>query len=261
MSKYEAIKFSIADQIATITLNRPEVSNAINIQMCKELLEVIRIASEDEAVRIVVITGEGKNFSSGADLSDPIISEGHKPSTLLDENFKPFIMAIYNSKKTFISAANGAVAGVSSALVMICDLTVMAEDAYLYPAFINLSLIPDGGSSWHLVNQLGYKRAYEMVVEGEKMPAATCKDLGLINRVVPSDQLMEKTHAWARDLLKKPPLALAYTKEALQKTVYADLEQTMKIEVDIQNVLNETLDSKEGIAAFFEKRSPVFQGK
>lgn len=261
MSKYETLDYSFREGVATIVMSRPEASNAINEQMQLDLLKAITSASNDNETRVVVIAGAGKNFSAGADLLDRIKKPDCTASALLEEYFKPILMAIYNAKKPFISAINGAAAGVASALAMVCDLTVMAEDACIYQAFSKISLIPDGGACWHLVQQLGYRRAYEMIIEGEKISAETCMQLGLTNRVVPSDQLMEYTQNWAKELTLMAPLTLGYSKEALQNAQLTDLSRTINDEGRIQDIIMQSHDAKEGISAFFEKRPPVFLGK
>ena len=261
MSQYETLDYSLRDRVVTIVMNRPDASNAINEQMQLDLLKAIRTASDDDETRVIVITGAGKNFSAGADLLDRLKKPECTASELLEEYFKPILMAIYNAKKPFISAINGAAAGVASALAMVCDLTVMADDACIYQAFSKISLIPDGGASWHLVQQLGYKRAYEMVIEGEKMPAERCKELGLTNRVVPSDQLLEYAQNWAKELTFMAPLTLGYSKEALQNAKLTDLSNTIDDEGRIQDIIMQSHDAKEGMTAFFEKRPPVFVGK
>ncbi|NIB41694.1 enoyl-CoA hydratase/isomerase family protein [Pseudomaricurvus alkylphenolicus] len=261
MSNYQTLKYDLNNGVATIVLNRPDVSNAIDDQMQRELLAAVQRVADDSQVRVVIITGEGKNFSAGADLASTRQTAERKASDILNEVVKPLLMTIYNTRKPFISAINGVAAGVGSALAMVCDLTVMADDACIYQAFVNVGLIPDGGASWHLVQQLGYRRAYEMVIEGEKMPADTCLQLGLANAVVPADSLLEYTQNWGQRLSKKAPLALGYSKEALQMALLMDLSDTIDIEGKIQNVVADSADAEEGIGAFLERRTPVFQGR
>ncbi len=260
MKDYQSIELRENDGVATIVLNRPQQSNAIDERMQVELLDAIEYACANYSIRVIVLTGAGKNFSAGADLLDRLKKPEYTASMLLEEYFKPILLSIYNAKKPFISAINGSAAGVASALALVCDLTVMADDACIYQAFSNISLIPDGGACWHLVHQLGYRRAYEMVIEGERMPAATCKELGLANRVVPAQELVTAAEQWAKELTHKAPLALRYSKEALRKAELTDLEDTMDIEGRIQDVIMKSKDAQEGISAFFEKRKPEYVG-
>lgn len=257
MSDFETVRYAVDQGVALITLNRPAVMNAFNGQMRRELLAAVRRAIDDSQVRVVVLTGEGRGFSAGADLADgipPLVQQQ------IDEEYKPVLMAISEAPKPFISAVNGAAAGIGSSFAMACDLTVMAENAYIYEAFMAIALVPDGGATWHLVRQLGRKRAFEVIMEGEKMSAARCLELGLANRVVPAERLLEDTLAWARAIAKKAPLALRYSKEALNKAMQLDLADTISYEAKLQNITFISEDAREGVQAFFEKRPPVFKG-
>ncbi len=261
MNDFQTLKYRENEGVATITFNRPEVSNSINKQLQIDLLEAIEKSCADSSVRVVVLTGAGKNFCAGFDLNESFTNPDDTATYLLDNYFKPVINAIYNAEKPFICAINGSAAGVSSALAMTCDLITMADDAYIYQAFSTLSLIPDGGACWHLVQQLGYRRAYEMVIEAEKMPAQKCLELGLINRVLPAEQLVARTEEWALEIAKKAPLTLRYTKQAMHQALLTDLISTVDIEGKIQDEVMQSRDVKEGITAFFERRDPVFIGK
>ena len=258
MSETETVRYAVNEGVALITLNRPQVMNAFNHQMRLELLAAVRRAIADAEVRVAVLTGEGRGFSAGADLADGMPALVQQQ---IDEEYKPVLMAIAESPKPFISAVNGAAAGIGSSFAMVCDLTVMAENAYLYQAFMAIALVPDGGATWHLVRQLGRKRAFEMIVDGEKMNAARCVELGLANRVVPAERLLEETLAWARAIARKAPLALRYSKEALNKAMQLDLADTISYEAKLQNITMLSEDTREGVEAFFAKRPPVFKGR
>ena len=258
MSEFETVRYAVDQGVALITLNRPAVMNAVNRQLRVDLLAAVRRAVDDAEVRVVVLTGEGRGFSAGADLADgmpPLVQQQ------IDEEYKPVLMAISEAPKPFISAVNGAAAGIGSSFAMACDLTVMAENAYIYEAFIAIALVPDGGATWHLVRQLGRKRAFEVIIEGEKMSAARCLELGLANRVVPAERLLEETLAWARAIAKKAPLALRYSKQALNRAMQLDLADTISYEAKLQNITFISEDAREGVQAFFEKRPPVFTGR
>jgi len=258
MSEFETVRYARDGAVALITLNRPSVMNAFNRQMRVELLAAVRQAIADEAVRAVVLTGEGRAFSAGADLGDGMPALVQQQ---IDEEYKPIMMAIAEAPKPFISAVNGAAAGIGSSFAMVCDLTVMADNAYIYQAFVAIALVPDGGATWHLVRQLGRKRAYELIVEGEKLGAARCVELGLANRVVPAAQLLEETMRWAHAIARKAPLALRYSKEALTRAMQLDLGDTISHEAKLQNLTFLSEDAREGVQAFFEKRAPEFKGR
>lgn len=258
MSAYTALTYAISNGVATISLNRPDARNAFDTQLRHELLEAVQAASADESVRVVVLTGVGKGFSAGADLRDQVPQLVQQP---LEQEYKPALMAITSAPKPFISAVNGAAAGIGSAFAMACDLCVMAEDAYIYQAFAAIGLIPDGGATWHLVHQLGRKRAYELIVGGEKLAAHRCLELGLANRVVAADDLMREAQSWGEQLAEKSPLALRYSKAALNKAMQNDLADQISYEAYLQNICFVSEDFKEGVLAFLEKREAVFHGK
>ena len=144
---------------------------------------------------------------------------------------------------------------------MACDLCMMADDAYFYQAFAAIGLIPDGGATWHLVHQLGRKRAYELIVSGEKLAAQRCVELGLANRVVAADELLQEVQAWAEQLADKAPLALRYSKDALNKAMQNDLADQISYEAYLQNMCIISADAKEGVQAFLEKRKAQFRGE
>ena len=259
MTKLEAIDYSVGHCVATIALDRTEARNAMNAALRRELLLAVSRANDDPDVRVVVVTGNGKCFSAGADMR-----EG-PPETSAEEQinteYKPIVMAISRSTKAYVSAINGAAAGVGAALAMACDLSVMAEDAYLLLPFAAMSLVPDGGTSWQLVNALGRKRAYEIILSGEKMSAQQCLDWGLVNRVVPGDELLAAAGSWAEALVEKAPLAMRYSKEALRFAQNHDLDATISFEAKLQNMTYQAEDVIEGVAARYEKRKPVFKGR
>lgn len=258
MSDYATLNYTITNRVATIALNRPDAMNSFNVQLRKELLVAVRAAAQDSDVRVVILTGVGRGFSAGADLRDEVPRLVQQP---LEEEYKPALMAITTAPKPFISAVNGAAAGIGSAFAMACDLCVMAEDAYIYQAFAAIGLIPDGGATWHLVHQLGRKRAYELIVGGEKLVAERCVELGLANRVVAADSLLQEAQAWAEQLADKAPMSLRYSKDALNKAMRNDLADQISYEAYLQNLCFVSADSKEGVQAFLEKRKAVFRGE
>ena len=260
MSQFETINYSLANRVATIEMNRPDARNAFNTQLRRDLLAAIGQAEADDEVRVVIISARGRGFSAGADLADGMPNQD-QVSDHIEQEYKPFLMMIHNSHKLYISSIPGAAAGVGSALAMVCDLSIMADNGYIYLAFAALGLIPDGGASWHLVNQLGYKRALQMIVEAEKVPAQTCLELGLVNKVVPAGDLAAQTQAWAEKLAQGAPLSQRYAKEILHSAMSMDLSDVIDLEGQRQNITLVSKDAMEGGMAFFEKRQPQFNGE
>ena len=179
----------------------------------------------------------------------------------LNGEYKPILMEIHEATKPWISAINGPCAGIGSALGMVCDLTVMAEDAFIYQAFAAISLIPDGGATWHLVRTLGRKRAYEVIVTGEKISAEKCLQWGLCNRVVAADKLVAETLAWAQELAGKAPLSLRYAKQALNGAIEESISDTISGEAKLQHLCMGSADAEEGVVAFLQQRKPVWHGR
>ncbi len=260
MSSYELIRLEVKNAVATLTLDCPKKSNAMDIPLLKELLDATTKIEGDESIRVVILTGAGKNFCAGADLKMGG-TPGRTVADHLNEDHRPVLMAIRNSTKPWISAVNGAAAGVGSAYAMNCDLTVMAEDAYLYQAFSAIGLVPDGGATWHLTNTVGRKRAYELIATGEKLSADRCLEMGLCNRVVRSDRLLQETQKWAEELALRAPLSLRFAKEAVRTATESDLGTTFQREAELQMKCSASEDHVEGVRAFMEKREPNFKGR
>jgi 2-(1,2-epoxy-1,2-dihydrophenyl)acetyl-CoA isomerase len=259
MTKLESVDYSVGNRVATIALDRAEARNALNASLRRELLRTVSRANDDADVRVVILTGNGKSFSAGADLREgpPKFSAEEQINT----EYKPILMGISQSGKPYISAINGAAVGVGAALAMACDLSVMAEDGYLLLPFAAMGLVPDGGTCWQLVNALGRKRAYEIILSGDELPAQRCLEWGLVNRVVPSIELLEATRSWAEALAEQAPLAMGYSKEALSFAQNHDLEATISFEAKLQNRTYESEDLVEGVTALLEKRRAVFKGR
>ena len=256
--KLETIIYEVQDSVATISFNRPEVRNAFNGQMTGDILSAVKEAENDSNIRCVILTGKGLGFSAGADLT---ARDGNWKNTedALIRGYMPSLQCIINMPKPVISAVNGAAAGIGSAYAMACDLTIMAEDAYILQAFSNIGLIPDGGANWFLTNTVGYKLAYQIAIEGERLDASKCLDLGLTNKVVPSGELMDSARDWALNLSKRSPQSLKHTKQVMRKALNYEYEDIFKIEAMTQNAISGSPDNIEGVRAFIEKRPPNFK--
>ncbi len=260
MSEYESVIVEQHGQVAVVSLNRPDCLNAFNKTLLRELLPAIKAVNADANIRVAILTGVGRAFSAGADLSEEVDSD-FRVEDQLNNEYKPILMAICESPQPWISVVNGAAAGIGSAFAMVCDLTLMAEDAYLYQAFTAIGLIPDGGATWHLVHTLGRKRAYELIVSGEKLKAEKCLALGLCNRVVATETVLDEALEWARELAAKAPLSLRYAKQALNEAVTNSLTDTISNEAKLQHLCMTSVDFAEGVTAFMQKREPEWQGR
>ena len=260
MSPYEHIQLEIDGTVAILTLDEPKKLNAMDVAMLRELQDAVTRINQHDAIRVAILAANGRSFCAGADLRSEL-GPGRTTADHLNEDHRPVLLAIADAPKPWISAVQGAAAGIGSAYAMNCDLTVMADDAYIYQAFAAIGLIPDGGATWHLANTLGRKRAYELIATGEKLPAERCLEWGLCNRVVPRDELMDKTLSWARELAERAPLSLRYAKQAVRVAVTSDLPQTYDCEVELQMICTDSEDALEGIRAFVQKRAPEWKGR
>lgn len=259
MSDLETVRYRRDEAVAVITIWRPDAMNSFNTVLRRDLLTAFERAVKDEGVRVVVLTGEGRSFSAGADLKD---IESAKPvDEILQQEYRPVLERIATMGQPVIAAVGGSAAGIGMSFALACDLLVMAENAFLMSAFSNISLLPDGGLNWFLVQQLGYRRAYQAAIEAERIPAERCVELGLANRVVPADRLLEETLAWAHSLAERAPLSLAATKQAMRHAAGHDWASTFDVEAPLQRKLRESADCVEGVTAFFEKRKPQFKGR
>ncbi|HEY7776680.1 MAG TPA: enoyl-CoA hydratase-related protein [Kineobactrum sp.] len=260
MANYETVTVENHGGVAVVSFNRPNSLNAFSAALRRDILQAVQDVNADDSVRVAVLTGAGRAFSAGADLAE-VAGDDFDVERQLNTEYKPVLMAITDAPKPWISAVNGAAAGVGSSFAMVCDLTVMADNAYLYQAFAAISLIPDGGATWHLARTLGRKRAYELIVGGEKLAASRCHELGLCNRVVPAESLLADTLEWAQELAGKAPLSLRYAKQALNFAMEHDVAATISREAVLQKLCIDSEDAAEGVASFMEKRAPHWQGK
>ncbi len=262
----DTVNVHISDGVATIELNRPESLNAWNRQLGEDLLAALRAVNADDAVRAVLITGAGRAFSSGADLKD--VSGGEttpegRPNVykLLTERYHPIMAEIREMPKPVVAAVNGAAAGIGCSLALCCDLIVAAESAYFLLAFVNIGLVPDGGSSLFVPTRIGFARAAEMAMLGERVPAEQALQWGLVNRVVANESLAAETTELASRLAAGPTRSYAGTKHQLNNWLYARMDEQLELEAQIQQEMAGSDDFLEGAMAFVEKRATQFQGK
>ena len=243
---------------ASVILARAEMHNAFDEALIKELIKAFTELGENEDVRVIVLAAEGKSFSAGADLS----ARDNKwldTEAALVEGYLPSLQEIMAMPKPVISAVNGAAAGIGSAYAMACDLTIMSEEAYILQAFSNIGLIPDGGANWFLTNTVGYKLAYQIAIEGERIDSSRCLELGLINKVVPGEALLDEALSWADRLSLRSSQSLKLTKQIMRKALDSTYGDIYDLEAKTQNTLTGSEDNIEGVTAFMEKRQPNFK--
>ena len=255
----DVVRYEQHDAVAVVTINRPDSMNAFTTELSLDLQLELERAHHDDSVRAIVLTGEGRCFSAGADLKSGF--DGRPVSGKLQHEYRPVISEVLNMPKPVIAAVNGSAAGIGMSLALSCDLMLMADNAFLLSPFTTISLVPDGGLNWLLVKQLGYRRAFQLSIESERIDAQRCVELGLANRAVAADELMDTALEWARTLSKRAPLSIAATKKAMRLASDGDWASVFNLEAELQQQLAGSADNVEGVKAFFEKRSPDFQGK
>jgi 2-(1,2-epoxy-1,2-dihydrophenyl)acetyl-CoA isomerase len=255
----DVVRYEQHDAVAVVTINRPDSMNAFTTELSLDLQLELERAHHDDSVRVIVLTGEGRCFSAGADLKSGF--DGRPVSGKLQHEYRPVISEVLNMPKPVIAAVNGSAAGIGMSLALSCDLMLMADNAFLLSPFTTISLVPDGGLNWLLVKQLGYRRAFQLSIESERIDAQRCVELGLANRAVAADELLDTALEWARTLSKRAPMSIAATKKAMRLASDGDWASVFNLEAELQQQLAGSADNVEGVKAFFEKRSPDFQGK
>jgi 2-(1,2-epoxy-1,2-dihydrophenyl)acetyl-CoA isomerase len=262
---YETIDLRVENGVAEITLNRPDRLNAWTTQFGDELREAILTDSADPGVRSVLITGAGRGFSSGADLKEMLEQRadgGEAPDVgeMLRKRYHPIIKGIRELPKPVVAAVNGPAVGIGCSLALACDLVWAAESAVFGLAFVNIGLVPDGGSTFLVPVAAGKARALEMALLGDPIPAQRALEWGLVNRVVPDSHLMDEARALAKRLATGPTRSYAQSKRALNNSFLKIMDEQLDLEADIQAEMVTSSDFIEGVTAFVEKRDPRFTG-
>jgi len=268
--KYKTIIMEKKDGIAILTLNRPETLNAWNATMAEEVTNALNEINKDKKTRIMIITGAGRGFSSGADLGKESSTSGKsKTSEMLYMRLaqgKPTVVDIglrlQRLDKPVIGAINGVAVGAGLSIALACDLRIASEKAQFSMIFVKRGLIPDCGGSFFLPKLIGSAKACELIFTGDIIDAGEAERIGLVNKVVPHEELMKTTEELANKLLKRPPISLKYAKRAIYKGLTeVNLASHIDYEISLNRMLHDTEDLKEGVKAFLEKREPLFKGK
>ncbi len=261
---YEHVRWETDGGVGRITLDRPESLNAWTEELARELSEAVNERAAENSVRAVLITGAGRGFSSGADLRAGFAPhpEDGLPDVAreLHEVYHPIITGVRRLEKPVVAAVNGPAVGIGCSLALACDLILAAESAYFGLGFVNIGLMPDGGSSLFVPAAVGKARAFQMAFFGERIDAARALEWGLVNEVHPDEELMPTADALVERLANGPTRSYAGSKRALNRMIYPQLDAQLDLEAEIQHQLARSEDFIEGVGAFVEKREPLFKG-
>ena len=258
---FEFLKYDVKDGVATITLNRPDVYNALNNEITYELQAAFKDAKRNNEVRVVVLTGEGKAFCSGQDLKASSAEPNRSFSDSIHKRYNPIIKAIRNLPKPVICRLNGVAAGAGCSFAIACDIVVASESAKLIEVFVNIGLVLDSGSSYFLPRLLGSSKAFELATMGTRVSGKEAEAMGLINKCVPHESLDEAVKVYTDYYAKAPTKAVCLMKKMLNKSQGATLSEMLDYEAYNQDIAGATFDHKEGVQAFLDKRLPEFKGE
>ncbi|MDD5478166.1 2-(1,2-epoxy-1,2-dihydrophenyl)acetyl-CoA isomerase PaaG [Rhodoferax sp.] len=260
---YQNIRFEAQDGIARLTLNRPDKLNSFTGAMHAELRSALDVVQTDKSIRVLVITGAGRGFCAGQDLADPDMTVGHlQPDigAVVEQHYKPLILALQNLRVPTVAAVNGVAAGAGCSLALACDLVIAAKSASFLQAFSKIGLIPDTGGTWFLPQRVGMARALGLAMLADKLPAEKAEAWGLIWQAVDDAELTSTVNQLAAQLAQMPTRALVATRLAMHAAPNHTLEQQLGFEAGFMRELGWRDDFKEGVAAFQQKRAPKFTG-
>jgi Enoyl-CoA hydratase/carnithine racemase len=256
---YDTITLETKNGVATLTLNRPDAYNAFNDAMGEEVGDALGQAARDDGVRALLLTGAGKAFCAGQDLKS--IEPDRSLGDVVEKVWNPVLQRLWDLEKPVVAALNGIAAGAGASLALACDLRVASEKAALSVVFTKVGVVPDSGITWTLPRLVGMGRALELAYLADPVDAATAERLGLVNRVVPADDLLEEAGSLARRLAEGPTLAYALTKRAMRRAATSTFPEALEYEGHLQEIAGRSADYGEGVAAFVEKRPARFQGR
>jgi len=260
---YQFITCTLAEGVATITLDRPDVLNSFNRAMASELQLTLGALAKDPAVRAILLTGNGRAFCAGQDLSEAVPPDAPLPDLgdIVHASYNPIVRLIRSIEKPVVCAVNGVAAGAGANLALACDILIAAEEASFIQSFAKIGLIPDTGGTFFLPRLVGLHRATAMMMLGEKVSAARACELGIVHEVVPHSVLQDTAFSMARSLASQATRGFGLTKRALNRSLGADLDSQLEFEEELQREAGKTRDYQEGVRAFLEKRKPTFTGQ
>ena len=256
---FETVLYEVRNQVAYITLNRPDKLNAFTEQLNKEVQAAIKSASRDRSVRALVITGAGRAFCSGEDLGG--ISEDLDHGEVLRNRYNPMLLELDRCEKPVVAAVNGVAAGAGMSLALACDFRIASEKASFVEAFIHVGLVPDAGNLYYLPRIIGQAKAMELAVFGEKISAEKAKELGLVTEVVSLDNWNQEVSVFAERLANMPTKAIGLIKRNLKASWDSNFEEFLERDAQSQRIAGQSSDHQEGVQSFMEKRKPVFKGE
>ncbi len=261
---FETVRLDVADGVATLTLNRPDRLNSFTVAMHGEVRIAIDEAAGDPSVRCLVLTGAGRGFCAGQDLSDRAVAPGETPVDLgasIENHYKPLLMRLRGLDMPTICAVNGVAAGAGANIPFACDLVFAAKSASFIQSFSKIGLIPDCGGTWWVPRLVGPARAMGLALLGDKLSATQAEDWGLIWRCIEDDELMPTVMTVAKQLAVGPTRGYVRTRQAMERALQLPLSAALDLERDYQRELGASDDFREGVAAFMEKRAPRFRGQ
>lgn len=261
---YETIQFEITDGVAVLTLNRPDSLNSFNTQMHAEVRDALKAVRKSEEVRCLMITGNGRGFCAGQDLSDRNVAPGAEMPNLgesIEKNYNPLLRTISQLEMPVICAVNGVAAGAGANIAFACDIVLAAKSASFIQAFCKIGLVPDSGGTYTLPRLVGHARAMGLAMLGDKLKAEQAEQWGMIWKAIDDEALKDEALAMAKHLATQPTKGLALIKRALQASQNNSFDEQLDLERDLQTLAGRTDDYREGVAAFMEKRQPNFTGK
>lgn len=259
--EYKYLIYLKQEGVSTITLNRPQVYNAINNSLADELLQAFQLAEADEEVRVIVLTGEGKAFCTGHDLKAPENTPSNPASKAIYRNYFSLIPKMRMLPKPIICRLNGVAAGAGCSLALACDMIIAQEEAELIQIFINIGLVPDAGATYFLTHLVSRTKAFELMSKGTRLNAREAQALGIINQVVPPESLDLAVKQQTDYYAHAPTQSIGMIKKMLNQAYQSDLMQVMEMEATYQDLAGKTKDHQEGVLAFIQKRPPKFSGK
>jgi len=254
------ILFEIKNQVATLTLNRPEKYHSFIREMALELQEKLEICKNDNNIRAIVITGTGKAFCAGQDLEEATNPKGPELQKIVNEHYNPIIRQIRNIEKPIIAAVNGVAAGAGASIALCCDIVIAKESAVFIQAFSKIGLVPDSGATFFLPRLIGFQKASALMMNADPITATEAERLGMIYKVVEEYKFEDEIKSFSEKLAKMPTKGIGLTKKLLNQSMNDSLEQQLNEEEIAQTIAGKTNDYKEGVSAFLEKRKPNFKG-